>query len=294
MAYLSAGDIVAAGATQAQADMATSIVNAALGRPEGLEWVQGADGGPCYMAQATPNGRLVLTTGLAPGVNVAATVQGFVTQDTVGEVYIADRTTGGSTEALVVSAVSGQVVTFARVGLAHAIGATLEAGLVITEERTLPAKRSVTLLARPPIVRLMSGLGRYSYGRRSQQRYGQEDFGLISSLQQFAGTPVWQSFDVAEATVSPRGELFTPAGVYLSYFTDVRVRYVAGWPVDGVPAPIRQACLSVLASMATFPELSGNTKRLTAGGTTIERFADSVLDADTKNLLAPFMANRLV
>jgi hypothetical protein len=68
---------------------------------------------------------------------------------------------------------------------------------------------------------------------------------------------------------------------------------VAGYPAAGLPSQIKQAVASLITVQGNFPELSGNIKKVSAGKSTVERFADSVLDADTKALLEPFRSRLL-
>ena len=292
MAYLSPADALAIyGVTASPAQLATAsvVIDGYLKRPEGLLWAPDASGAPCYMAGLQPTSSLALVSALAPGVNVSAAVTGWVSPDLVGEVLIADRAATGSTEALTVTAVAGQTVTFAAVGTAHAAGAKLDAGLLIKEERALPAKRPVMLLSRPPAVRVLSAQGRYGFGRRSQQATGlYDDIGLVATLQQF-GPFLWQGIDVSQISLSPTtGELWIPAGLYLATYTDVRVSYVAGFQT--APGPLAAACAKIADTLAQFPELTGGLKTVQAGGTRLERFTDQAMDQHTRDMLAPYAA----
>ena len=290
MPYLTAAQAAAQGltATDAQIASAAAVIDAYLKRPEGVLYVSEADGSPCYMAGATPTGSLTLTTPLAIGAGNSAAVSGWVTPDMVGEVLIAEVGLP-SVEALVVTAVNGQVLTFGTVKRAHS--GTLTRGLCITEQKALPARRSITQVSRPPLARLVAGQGRYGVGRRSRQSAGVSDFNLVSTIATFTGgVPYWQAFSVADASVGANGEVWIPSGLLMDFYTDVRLTYVAGYPQENVPAALQAAVASVLTTLQTFPEFSGNLKSLAAGGTKLERFADQALDADTRNMLAPFMA----
>ena len=145
---------------------------------------------------------------------------------------------------MVVSAVSGQTVTFASVLAAHAAGATLESGLVIMEQRQLPKRRPIARVAKSPIVRLISGLGRYGFGRRSDQFTGyRPEINMLATLQAFGSTPQWIPFDVTQASVSQAtDEVWIPAGMYLDYYSEVQLRYVAGYPV--APLPVSRPALN--------------------------------------------------
>jgi hypothetical protein len=68
-------------------------------------------------------------------------------------------------------------------------------------------------------------------------------------------------------------------------FSDVRLRYVAGWSQANLPDAVKQACAAIIAQAVQFPELSGNIRAIAAGGTKVEKFADNMLDAQTRATL---------
>lgn len=293
-AYLSPVDYGAYGvprATPGQVASASAVVDAFLQRPEGMVWAPDAAGQPCYMAAMQPMFTLTASGAISAGVNVPVPCAGgMISPDLVGEVLILDRGVAGKTEACIVSAIAAGSFTLAQVAYSHGAGAAMDAGLTILEERALPANRNVSRVTRTPVARLLSGVGRYSYGRRSQQIAGDFQPNLIGTLQAF-GAPVWTPFNVADCSLSQgTGEVWIPAGIVGAYFTDVRFRYVAGYSYTGLPIALKQAVATIVSNAQRFPELAGDIKRIAAGGTTIERFSDNLLDAQTRGLLTPFLA----
>lgn len=297
-AYIDPSEYAAYGipdASVGDVQSASNTIDAYLERPEGLVWMPDAAGLPCYMAGLSATFTFTLAAPIAAGSNVtvpcAAVAAGMA--DLIGEVFILDRSQPGKCEAVTVSAVDPQhgTVTFARVAHAHASGAVLEAGLVIVEDRQLAAKRSITRASRSPIVRLLSGLGRYSYGRRSDQISGlSNDINLLATVAQF-GAPQWIPFDVTQAPISTAtGEIWVPAGLMISYFSEVRLRYVAGFPAAHVPEGLKRATAKVVGYNASFGDIDQSFKTFTAGGTKVERFSDTALDADTKSRIEPYRA----
>lgn len=297
--YLAGDDLAAYGvpdATPAQIQSASDVIDSYLKRPEGLVWTPDFQGNPAYMAALSPSLIFTATAGFGPGAAVVAHVTGpLASSDLVGEVLILDRADPSKVEAVTIQAFdrAAGTITLVNVATAHSTGALLEAGLVMLEERALPAKRSVTRLSKNPAVRLLSGMGRYAYGRRSAQVAGMfPDASLISTLNAIGGVPTWQPFSVDPvngASVSPAtGEVWIPAGMYLAYFSDVRIRYVAGFSAAGLPGRVKQACANVVSQLIEFPEISGNFKKIQAGGTVIERWRDTVLDSDSRALLSAF------
>jgi hypothetical protein len=292
-AYLALAEIAAFGvpnATSAQIVSASAIVDAYLRRPEGLQWLPDYSGAPCYMAGLPPTFTLKATGAVTAGVNVSVpvTVPGGMlsTFGSVGDVVIFDRASSTAVEACVISSVAPGAIVLANVAQSHASGASLDFGLVIREQRSMPAKRTVTRLANWPIARLISGLGTYRTGRRSQQNAGEYiDQGMLSILQAFGGaSPQWYPFDPATADVNPAtGEIWIPSnGVYMSLFSDVRLYYVAGFSQGAIPTAVKNATAAAILGGMNSANLAGGLKMAKAGDTALERFANSVIDADIR------------
>uniref|UniRef100_UPI00217608DC hypothetical protein n=1 Tax=Bacillus thuringiensis TaxID=1428 RepID=UPI00217608DC len=77
-------------------------------------------------------------------------------------------------------------------------------------------------------------------------------------------------------------------GQLIAYFSEVRLRYVAGFAITAVPESIKRATAAIIGFSANFPDVPGSFKTFQAGGTKIERFNDSVFDADTRSQIEPY------
>lgn len=274
-------------------EQASVIVNNYIKRPEGILYEQDANGNPCHMPGLTPSFSYVVAGGVAAGNGVAVTVTPpNVRPDMVGEVLILDRGSPDKQEAVVVASVSGNnQVTFASVQFSHAANVKADVGCVITEERTVPDKRSIVRYTRFPCVSILSLMGRYAYGRRSAQAYGSlQEANLLASVQSFGGPPQWIPILVSQTSWSDAtGEIWIPAGMLLAYYSDIKLKYVAGY-VDA-PDPIVRATAMVAANINAGSALGGGAiKLLQAGGSRIERFSASFLDNDIRAALEPFKA----
>lgn len=282
------------GATDALIQAASSIVDSYLQRPEGLAWAADATGLPAYMVGAVPTMSFTASAPIAAGTRVTIPFAGagHALPDLVGDVAILDRADPAKCEAVAIIGVDQQARTILldRVNFAHDTGATMEFGLVLTEERPLPAKRSVTRVSRSPIARLIAGSGRYSYGRRSDQVAGlYNDMNLLAAVQTFGGPPMWVPFDVTSAAISTAtNEVWVPAGQLLAYYSEVRLRYVAGFPAAAVPEVVKRATANIVRKNQEFGDSDPMFKITQAGGTKLERWTDSIVDSDTKRLLQPY------
>jgi hypothetical protein len=109
----------------------------------------------------------------------------------------------------------------------------------------------------------------------------------------FGGPPVWELFEIQASSLNPiTGQYWVPAGVLLSYFTAVKVRYVAGWQATALPRPIKVATAMLIDAIAE-AGMGPNVRRFNTGKIDIERFADTVLDHDTRDMLRPYRAHVL-
>jgi len=297
-AYLSPDEYATYGldgdTTAADVINASAVVNSHTMRVEGLVWMPDSRGLPCYMAGLTPTASYTLPVALTGGVaaTFAFPAAGAGASNLLNEILIVDRANTGAVEALVITGVdtAHATITVAPPVNNHAIGATLELGMTIVEERAIAPKRSQTRVTRWPVARLLSGCGRYSYGRRSDQVAGlYNDVNLIAAVQTFGGPPQWIPFDIRQADISiATGEVWVPAGLLLAYYTDVRLRYVAGYPASGVPQAVKQATANIVRNAKNAEFAPPNFKVFQAGGTKVERWSSSDLDEDTKRLLDPF------
>ena len=275
--------------TVPQVTQASIMIDAYLMRPEGLVWSPDYLGQPCYMASLTPELTFTSAGTISPGSNVVVNLPQSIPlyEDMIGDVVILDRANSSLVEACVISAIisPGQLQLYS-VDNSHSAGCTMDFGLTITEERELPEKRSIARVARPPL-RLISGMGRYGYGRRLDQVMGlYNEVNLLAAVQSFGGPPLWVPFPVVQASISRKTqEIWIPAGLLLAYYSEVRLRYVSGFPVTGIPQVIKQATAQIVNAIVQNPQLMGQIQSIGAGATKIARFAPSQLDKDTLHML---------
>lgn len=282
-------------ATLAQVTHASVYIDAYLKRPEGLVWAPDFSGNPCYMSAAIPSATLTLAASIAPGANVQVAVNGPAAMLAAGEVLVCDQGDSNLVEPLTVigGAPAGQLI-FQNVLNPHSVGATLAAGLAITEQRNLARNRPIATVSRTPMVRLISGIGRYAYPRRGDAHAGNtDDFNLLAVYQTFGGPPAWEVWNpIATEFDSGSGQLWIPAGIMLAYYTEVRYRYVAGYAQGSIPTAIKMVCAKLVQTLANDPAL-GPVKQYGAGGFNVTLFADTLIAGDMRNDLAPYCARAM-
>jgi len=283
--------------TQSQVYEASLLVDAFLRRPEGMVWSPDWMGLPAYMAGLNPSLTFQSSGSITAGSKVAVPLTKNVPawSDMIGEVVILDRSNQSAVEACVITAMTTGQITLGSVVNNHNPNCTIDFGLTIFEEKSLPSQRSITRTSRSP-VRLLSGMGRYGYGRKTDQEMGMyNEVNLLAAIQAFGGPPMWVPFDVSQASVSyTTREVWVPAGILMAYFSEVRLRYISGFQYSALPPIIKQATAQIVSAFQANPELQGQLKSIGAGNTKIERFAPSQIDNDTRLELEQFRINLVI
>lgn len=277
---------------------ASALLDAYLKRPEGLVWQPDAGGRPCAMQALEPDLTFTLADPITPGQNVAVNLNGPTDLLQTGDVLLLElgAEKPAQAEAVVVNPITGTpgspAITFQSVAYAHAADATAEHGLVIVEKRQMPAGRPLTMASRTPLLRVISGVGRYAYGRRGDDsNYNMEQFNLLASLQRFGGPPVWELWQpqLSNCWDPSTGQIWAPAGIMLAYYSEIRVSYIAGFPASAIPAPVKLATARLIQAMRGQTPM-GNLKQIKAGDTAYSMFAADLFDQDTKRALQPFVS----
>ncbi len=275
---------------------ASALIDGYLARPEGLVWSPDAAGNPAYMAGLASAITLASGSGgILAGSNVVVPYSGPSLDDnSIGEVVVIDRTVNTKTESCVITAVTKapNTLTLSVVQFDHSAGASMELGLVIEEQKEMPKDRSVVLLQMHPVMNLLSGVGRYAYGRRSEQVLGNfQEFNLLAVVNTFGGPPAWIPWPVADASINRRtGECWIPAGMFLAYYTEVKVWYVAGYQKSALPYNVKQACANIVLALKETGLGPNIRRRDQRDGVGTQRFENQMIDINTRNMLDPFHA----
>ena len=278
-------------ATDAQVATACALVDAQLGRPDGLLWSPDANGAPAYMTNKSPTASYSGIT-VPSGTGVVVTLPyGVFGYQNIGDVVILDRT--GQCEACVVTTASANTITLAKVQNAHS-GVTLEFGLTLLYEAS-----GRTRLPILPVANILCAYGRYNYSRElGRLSGGYDDYdALLVTNYGTSGVSGWSPLDTTLWDINnTSGSIRMPCNGPET----VRMRYVAGWSYTTLPNGIRQAVANlVIAAISLGAEgLTGNIKMLKAGDSTIERFSgagggSSLFDSSTLSLLAPYRSIRI-
>lgn len=303
--YLQSADYAEYGvpaATAQQVRQASILIDAYLLRQHGLIYTADANGNPCFMSAMTPELTLTGVGAFGPGNGLTVRANGPLGMLQVGESVVLDRANPASMEVVQITGIDTAAGTVllgstaanqpSGVQFAHADGCTMETGLVITEKRYLPKNRSEVMLSYPPIARIVGGTGRYAYGRRGDAAgFDMNSFNLLASLNKFGGPPAWEIWpaNTAAGVDAATGQLWVPAGIMLAYYSEVKVRYVAGFQYSNLPSEIKLACAQIIQAMINNPQL-GDVSAYKAGDTSVSQLSSSILSQDVKSMLQPWRA----
>ena len=136
-----------------------------------------------------------------------------------------------------------------------------------------------------PIVALA---GRYGYGRRAQQQvYPDLNYGanILQIASYFGGPPQFTPIDVSMTDYEPlTGEIWIPAGLYLSAYTEIWAVYNAGFPPDAMPYFVKNACATLVFNYLATP---ATRLRSFGVGSVHHEFTPDLIDSNIANMLNP-------
>jgi hypothetical protein len=133
--------------------------------------------------------------------------------------------------------------------------------------------------------------GRYGYARRgSQQVYPDLNYGanILQIASFFGGPPQFTPIDLTLIDVDPiTGEIWVPAGLYLSQYTEVFIQYNCGFNPTDMPKSIKHACAALAKN---FLSRGGGTTGMKSFSVwrVSGQFTDDMIDPTVERLLRPF------
>ncbi len=145
------------------------------------------------------------------------------------------------------------------------------------------------------ITPLISASGRYGYARRGQQQI-YPDLNYAANVLQiasfFGGPPQFTMIDVTATDFDPRtGEIWVPAGLYLSQYTEVMITYNSGFDPLAMPRAIKHATVSLVRNLLARGGGATGLKGFGAGRIRAE-FTEDLLDVNIKNMLMAYRTVR--
>lgn len=160
-----------------------------------------------------------------------------------------------------------------------------------TERNRLPHGCPVTRATFTPLAIAQGAQGPFLQVRaRHGIPRGPNAMTLAEMLAPFGGPPAWVDLDVNSIEYhASTGEIWLPAGVFGVPYSEVELTYSAGYAE--VPEAAKLACAQIIRNLESHP--AANVKSAQLDRLQLDYFAGSLLDEDTRRLLAPFVAVRL-
>jgi hypothetical protein len=153
----------------------------------------------------------------------------------------------------------------------------------------LPNTFAVTNVPGSTISPILGCSGRYSYGRRgAQQVYQDANYGAnimqIASL--FGGPPTWANIDLTMSDFdTSTGEIWIPAGLYISQYTEIVVQYNSGFDPMNMPAAIKQSCALLVRNFLSRGGGTTGLRSISTSGTANVSFTPDLIDSTVASLL---------
>jgi hypothetical protein len=163
-----------------------------------------------------------------------------------------------------------------------------------TERLRMVSGRNTTRLTYLPLTMVapatspvISARGRYSIPRRGEWPYEE----MSASIAWAFGLPgLWNDLSVEDLDVAmDTGELSLPVNALGLAFSEIEVTYTAG--LATLPDPVKVACAQIVRNAQSTPAL--NVRRGRLDRMYIDYFSDSLLDETVRELLAPYVAQKV-
>jgi hypothetical protein len=108
----------------------------------------------------------------------------------------------------------------------------------------------------------------------------------------FGGPPMFTNIDVTQIDFDSRtGEMWVPAGLYLSQYTEVLITYNSGFDPRSMPPAIKHATASLVRNLLSRGGGATGLKSFKAGRIEAE-FTDELIDVNIQNLLQAYRTAR--
>jgi hypothetical protein len=155
--------------------------------------------------------------------------------------------------------------------------------------RSRTVRLSYLPLASPDGVASPIVLARGRYTQRGGEWAGAMEL-AAEVAQTFTAPYTWFSVPINSLDVDLQsGEVIVCSGLLAPVLGDLELTYTAGYLV--VPEAVQQACAKLVKNALATPALNVSKQKIDT--MYLQYFADSLVDADVRRLLAPYVAQRL-
>lgn len=139
---------------------------------------------------------------------------------------------------------------------------------------------------------ILGASGRYGYPRRGEMAiYPDLNYGmnLLQVAAFFGGPPLFTFIDPTAIDFDPQtGEVWVPAGLYMSQYTEIVITYNSGYNPLQMPQAIKQACVALIKNFLARGGGTTALKSINAAGSVNVTFTDELIDTTVDRYLAAY------
>lgn len=139
---------------------------------------------------------------------------------------------------------------------------------------------------------IISASGRYGYPRRGEAAiYPDLNYGmnLLQVAAFYGGPPNWVTIDTTGIDWDvASGELWVPAGLYMSQYTEIMITYNSGFDPRNMPPKIKTATAMIIRNFLARGGGTTGIKGLNAAGSVNVQFDDTLIDGTVAIILDKF------
>lgn len=139
---------------------------------------------------------------------------------------------------------------------------------------------------------IVSFSGRYGYKRRGDLTGVQDPnygFSLLQVVSTFGGPPQWTPVDVNLTDWDTQSaEIWLPAGLYLTNYSEIDIRYNSGFDPRRLPSVLKQACAAVVKNALARGGDTPGLKSISGAGRIGLAFSDELIDPTTDRRLTAY------
>jgi hypothetical protein len=173
----------------------------------------------------------------------------------------------------------------------HCRRPTLNVGQYTERVRVLPGARTVRL-SYLPLATVAPAVGPVvsARGRFAQPRRGEVNEFVESAAAALAIPGSWTEIDPTSLDFfADTGEVNTISTMLGFTFHEFEIVYNAGWAV--IPEPVKHACAQIVRNAGSTPALNVKTSKV--DNLRVDYFRDSLIDDSVREMLAPFVSQRV-
>lgn len=113
------------------------------------------------------------------------------------------------------------------------------------ERIEIPADRQQVIVQATPVIKIIAASGRYGYGRRDRRALNQVNFDYLAAIAVFGSPPRFTEINVDQIEFyPPSGEMWLPTGFFLINYTQLQVKYQAGF--NQIPDRVKAAMAEII------------------------------------------------